>query len=197
MSVGKTASLFLAAVGLLVGQPTYTDLLNQFPYRNLGPFRAGSPGSDSIAVAGQVAHVLRCRAHGAAFGRPSTTESLSENVTDSVGINSVGAVAVAPSDPRVVWVGSGDNTLTRSAYYGNGMYKSSDAGATWQHVGLEDTQHIARIVIHPTNPDVVWVAALGHLFSGNAERGRVQDHLMAGALGRKSSTAPKIPAQST
>ena len=83
----------------------------------------------------------------------------------------MGAVAVAPSDPNIVWVGSGDNTVTRSAYYGNGVYKSADAGATWQHVGLEDTQHIARIVIHPANPNIVWVAALGHLFSPNAERG--------------------------
>ena len=94
-----------------------------------------------------------------------------ENVTDSAGINSVGAVAVAPSDANVVWVGSGDNSITRSAYYGNGIYKSMDAGKSWKNMGLADTQHFSRIVIHPGNPDMVYAAALGHLFSSNAERG--------------------------
>ena len=94
-----------------------------------------------------------------------------EPVTDSAGIASVGAVAVAPSDANVVWVGTGDNSLTRSAYWGDGVYKSTDGGATWANMGLRDTQHIARIVIHPTNPDIVWVAALGHLGTPNQERG--------------------------
>jgi len=94
-----------------------------------------------------------------------------EPVTDSVGITSVGAVAVAPSNANVVWVGTGDNSLTRSAYWGDGVYKSTDGGNTWTNMGLRDTQHIARIVIHPTNPDIVWVAALGHLGTPNHERG--------------------------
>jgi photosystem II stability/assembly factor-like uncharacterized protein len=167
-------------------QPTYSDLLNQFPYRNLGPFRAGA-WVDSIAVASSLHATFVSGAWSSTLmlssytfyaavrtgGVWKTTDNgiTFQNVTDSAGLNSIGAVAVAPSDANTVWVGSGDNTLTRSAYYGNGMYKSTDAGATWQHVGLEDTQHIARIVIHPKNPDIVWVAALGHLFSPNSERG--------------------------
>ena len=94
-----------------------------------------------------------------------------EPVTDSAGIASVGAVAVAPSDANVVWAGTGDNSLTRSAYWGDGVYKSTDGGTTWANMGLRDTQHIARIVIHPANPNIVWVAALGHLGTPNQERG--------------------------
>ena len=158
-------SVFVTAA---FAQPAYNDLLNQFPYRNLGPFRAGA-WVDTIAVAKGPVFYAGVRTGG--VWKTSNNGITFENVTDSQGINSVGAIAVAPSDPNVVWVGTGDNTVTRSAYYGNGMYKSTDAAKTWQRVGLEDSQHIARIVIHPTNPNIVWVAALGHLFSPNAERG--------------------------
>src|ERR1035437_4644764 len=89
-------------------------------------------------------------------------------------IASVGTVAVAPSDANLVWVGTGDNSLTRSAYYGDGVYKSTDGGTTWAHMGLRDSQNVASIVIHPTNPDIVWIAALGHLSSPNQERGVFQ-----------------------
>jgi hypothetical protein len=152
-----------------LAQPAYPDLLNQFPYRNLGPFRAGA-WVDAIAVAPKP-YTFYAAVRTGGIWKTTNNGITFENVTDSIGLNSVGAVAVAPSDANAVWVGSGDNTLTRSAYYGNGVYKSADAGATWQHAGLEDTQHIARIVIHPTNPNIVWVAALGHLFSPNAQRG--------------------------
>jgi photosystem II stability/assembly factor-like uncharacterized protein len=84
---------------------------------------------------------------------------------------SMGAIAVAPSDPNTLWVGSGDASCTRSATRGNGAYKSTDAGATWQHVGLPGSHHIARIAIHPTDPNIVYIAAMGHLYSPNDERG--------------------------
>ncbi len=83
----------------------------------------------------------------------------------------VGSVAIAPSDSRIVWMGTGDQANARSSYSGKGVFKSIDGGATWQDMGLSDSHHIARIVIHPTNPDVVYVAAIGHLFSTNDERG--------------------------
>ena len=92
-------------------------------------------------------------------------------MSDSVGAAAVGAVAIAPSNPNVVWMGTGDQANARSSYSGKGVFKSTDAGATWQFMGLPDSHHIARIVIHPKNPDVVYVAAIGHLFSKNAERG--------------------------
>ena len=183
--VSRVLPILLSAIPALA-QPTYPDLLSQFPYRNLGPFRAGAwvdaiavaPGFHGTFISGPnpsivvaPSHTFYAAVRTGGVWKTTNNGITFENVTDTVGLNSIGALAVAPSDPNIVWVGSGDNTLTRSAYYGNGMYKSADAGATWQQTGLDDTQHIARIVIHPSNPDIVWVAALGHLFSPNAERG--------------------------
>jgi photosystem II stability/assembly factor-like uncharacterized protein len=85
--------------------------------------------------------------------------------------SSVGAIAVSDSDPNVVYVGMGEACIRGDVSYGDGVYKSTDAGKTWMHMGLEDTRHIARIRIHPQNPDIVYVAALGHAFGSNEERG--------------------------
>src|SRR3954451_13802850 len=95
-----------------------------------------------------------------------------EPVFDSAnGMSSIGSVSVAPSNPNVVWVGTGEVDNRQSSYWGDGIYKSVDAGRTWKHMGLEESQHIGSIVIDPTNPDVVYVAALGHLWGANPERG--------------------------
>ena len=94
-----------------------------------------------------------------------------EPVWDDQASNSVGDIAVAPSDPEIVWVGAGENNSSRSSYSGTGVYKSGDGGSSWRHMGLTDTHHIGRIVIHPQNADIVYVAALGHLYSENEERG--------------------------
>jgi photosystem II stability/assembly factor-like uncharacterized protein len=83
----------------------------------------------------------------------------------------LGDVAVAPSNPAVVYVGTGEANPRNSVSWGNGVYRSTDAGKTWQSLGLAETHHIGRIVVHPTNPDVAWVAALGHLWGPNKERG--------------------------
>jgi photosystem II stability/assembly factor-like uncharacterized protein len=84
---------------------------------------------------------------------------------------SIGALAIAPSDPSIVWAGTGEANNRQSSSWGAGVYKSTDGGHTWAHMGLDDTQAIGRIVIDPTNPDVVYVASLGHLWGSNAERG--------------------------
>jgi photosystem II stability/assembly factor-like uncharacterized protein len=84
---------------------------------------------------------------------------------------SIGDIAVAPSNPDVVWVGTGEANIFRASMAGVGIYKSTDAGKTWQHMGLTDTQTIARIVVHPTNPDIVYVAASGHEWTDNEMRG--------------------------
>jgi len=80
-------------------------------------------------------------------------------------------VTLAPSDPSIVWVGTGEPNNRQSSSWGNGVYKSTDAGHTWTNMGLRDTHHIGRIVIHPTNPNVVYVAAVGRLWGSNKERG--------------------------
>src|SRR6185436_18967675 len=82
-----------------------------------------------------------------------------------------GALAVFPANPDVVWVGTGEGNPRNSVSVGNGVYRSLDGGRTWKHLGLAATEHITRIVIHPTNPDVAWVAALGKLWGENPERG--------------------------
>ena len=94
-----------------------------------------------------------------------------EPVFDSEAVSSIGAVAVAPSDPSIVWVGTGEPNDRQSSSWGNGVYRSLDAGKTWKHMGLDDTHHIGRVVIHPRNPDIVYVAAQGHLWGPNHERG--------------------------
>ena len=84
---------------------------------------------------------------------------------------SIGDIAVAPSNPNIVWVGTGEANNRQSSSWGDGVYKSTDAGRTWTRAGLADTRHIGRIVVHPANPDVVYVAATGHLWGPNSERG--------------------------
>ncbi len=94
------------------------------------------------------------------------------NVSDGFfGSGSVGAVAVAPSDPNVVFVGMGEACFRGNATHGDGVYKSTDAGKTWTRVGLEATRQVGRIQIHPKNPDIVWVAALGDSFGQSEHRG--------------------------
>jgi photosystem II stability/assembly factor-like uncharacterized protein len=86
-------------------------------------------------------------------------------------ISSVGAVAVAPSDPNVIWVGTGESGLREDLTYGTGVYRTTDGGETWRHLGLADTHQIGAVRVHPTDPDVAYVAAIGHAFGPNRERG--------------------------
>jgi hypothetical protein len=98
-------------------------------------------------------------------------------IFDTQSIASIGALAVAPSSPDTIYVGSGESTLRDSVGYGNGMYKSSDAGRSWTHIGLDDTQHIGKVAVDPRNPNIVFVAAIGHLYDAHPDRGvfRSQD----------------------
>ena len=89
---------------------------------------------------------------------------------DYESVMTIGDIAVDWKND-IIWLGSGESNSSRSSYSGNGMYKSTDGGKSWEHLGLDETHHIGRVVFHPDNPDVVWVAALGHLYSANPERG--------------------------
>lgn len=90
---------------------------------------------------------------------------------DAFGVGSIGAVTVAPSDPNVIYVGTGSACPRGNVSPGDGLYKSTDAGQTWRHIGLRESGQVGRILIHPNDPDVVYVAALGHIFGSNEERG--------------------------
>jgi photosystem II stability/assembly factor-like uncharacterized protein len=95
-----------------------------------------------------------------------------ENVTDGFfRTAAVGAIAVSESDPNVIYAGTGESCIRGNVSHGDGVYRSTDAGKTWTHLGLDDTRHIARVRVHPRNPDLVYVAALGHAFGPNDERG--------------------------
>src|SRR5262249_47473294 len=92
-------------------------------------------------------------------------------VFDQQNTVSLGDVAVAPSNAEVVWVGTGEANARNSVSWGDGVYKSTDAGKTWKHMGLRESRHVGRIVIHPKNLDIVYVAAMGHVWGSNKERG--------------------------
>jgi photosystem II stability/assembly factor-like uncharacterized protein len=145
-----------------------------FQYRNLGPFRAGAWVSDiAVPETPMETHLYTFYVAARSGGVWKTTNNGTtfEPVFDNQNVISIGSIAVAPSNANIVWVGTGDASCARSAYWGDGVYKSTDGAKTWQHLGLADTHHIARVIIHPTNPDTVYVAAMGHLFSTNEERG--------------------------
>lgn len=92
-------------------------------------------------------------------------------IFDDTGIYSIGTVTVDPSNPHVVWVGTGENTGSRHAGYGDGVYRSRDGGQNWEHMGLEESEHISEILIHPENPNTIWVASQGPLWNSGGERG--------------------------
>jgi photosystem II stability/assembly factor-like uncharacterized protein len=151
-----------------------TGVVNATSFRNIGPFRT-SAWITGIAVPDGPAHdhlyTIYAATRSGGLWKTANNGITWDPISDSVEVAAVGAVAVASSNPNVVWMGTGDQANARSSYSGKGVFKSLDAGKTWQQMGLTDSHHIARIVIHPTNPDVVYVAAMGHLFSRNEERG--------------------------
>jgi photosystem II stability/assembly factor-like uncharacterized protein len=139
-------------------------------WRNIGPNRGGR----TQAVAGSARRPLEYYFGAVGGGLWKTTNGGVTwfPVTDGqVRSSSVGAVAVSESNPDVVYIGMGETELRGNIMQGDGVYKSSDAGKTWKHVGLSETQAVARIRIHPTNPDIVYAAALGHPFGPSEERG--------------------------
>jgi photosystem II stability/assembly factor-like uncharacterized protein len=139
-------------------------------WRSIGPDRGGR----SIAVAGSASRPLEYFFGAVGGGVWKTVDggtSWSPVSDGQLRSSSVGAIAVAPSNPDVIYAGMGETCLRGNIMQGDGVYKSVDAGKTWTHVGLDDTQAIAKIRIDPRNPDVVWVAAMGHPYGRNTERG--------------------------
>jgi photosystem II stability/assembly factor-like uncharacterized protein len=145
-------------------------LLTSLEWRCIGPHRGGR----SVAVAGDPWDPMTFYFGACAGGVWKTTDGGTywHNISDGYfGTASVGAVAVAESDPNVLYVGTGESCIRNNVSHGDGVYRSTDGGKTWDNVGLRDSRHIGRIRVHPHNPDIVYVAALGHAFGPNAERG--------------------------
>ncbi|HEY8883987.1 MAG TPA: glycosyl hydrolase, partial [Chloroflexota bacterium] len=145
-------------------------LLRSLEWRLIGPHRAGRV----VAVAGHPTEVGTFYFGACAGGVWKTTSGGSywENVSDGFfKTSAVGAIAVAESDPNVIYAGLGETAIRSNVSHGDGVYKTTDAGRTWQSLGLADTRHIGRVAIHPQNPDLVYVAALGHAWGTSADRG--------------------------
>ncbi len=144
------------------------DLYGRLQYRHIGP--AGNRTSAVVGVPGDPTTYYVGAASGGVW--KSVDAGLSwEPIFDDQPAQSIGALAIAPSDPNVVWAGTGEAFIRSNVSIGNGVYRSTDAGKTWKHMGLETTGRIGRIVIDPRDPDIVLVAALGHCYGPQQERG--------------------------
>ena len=171
--LGKRGAPFVAAVVFAVGsapaQQIPEQLYSDMKWRMIGPFRggkvnavAGVPGNPAVYYFG---------ADGGGVWKTTDGGTVWKPIFDKESSAPVGALAVAPSNPNIIYVGTGVNSVHTDISYGNGVYKSMDAGGTWQHLGLVETRHIGRILVDPHNPDIVLVAALGHTFGPHQERG--------------------------
>jgi len=165
---------FLAVVpvpGQAQGQTTGYDqnLFKEMKWRLIGPFRGGRAlavtgvaGEPDVFYFGAVAGGVWRSVDGGATWTP---------LFDKESISSIGAIAVADSDHNVIYVGTGEACIRGNISYGDGVYRSTDRGKTWKNVGLRASRHIGAVVVHPRNPDIAFVAALGHAYAPNAERG--------------------------
>src|SRR5204863_3961407 len=146
------------------------DALRRLTWRSIGP--ANNAGRVSVVV-GVPGDITTYYVAGAAGGIAKTTNggTTFRQIFDKQSVASIGAIAIAASDPNVLYVGTGEGNPRNSASFGDGVYKSMDAGNSWTHVGLGDTEKIARIVIDPRDPNVAYVCALGHEWGPNDERG--------------------------
>lgn len=151
--------------------PINTDslLYSRVKYRSIGPFRGGR-SCTAIGDPNDI-NTFYFGATGGGVWKTIDGGSNWTNISDKYFGGSIGVVAMAPSDPTILYVGQGESTLRGNVSEGFGIYRTDDGGRTWRSLGLKDTRHISRIVIHPKNPDIVWVAAMGHLFGPNLERG--------------------------
>jgi len=164
------AITLLVSVSFAFNNDITKNILNRIEYREIGPTRQG----------GRYVDFAWCEKEPNTFYAATATGGLWKTTDNGITFQplfthqpvfSIGDVALSPSNPDIVWIGTGEANNSRSSYWGDGMYKSTDAGKTWKHMGLKESHHIGAIEIHPSNPDILYVAALGHLYSENSERG--------------------------
>ena len=155
---------------LAVAQTLTSETLAGLPFREIGP----------VIMSGRVVDLAVVESNPYTFYVASATGGVWKTVNNGVtfdpvfsreATHSVGAITVHQRDTNIVWVGTGERANRQSSSWGDGVYKSTDGGQTWRNMGLRDSHHIGRIALHPDNPDIVFVAAMGHLWGPNEERG--------------------------
>ncbi len=146
------------------------DILKAVHFRNIGPTRQSGRFVD-FAVYSKKPSVFYAALASGGLWKTVNNGITFEPVFDNNDVISIGDIEIDQNNPDVIWVGTGEANNSRTAYYGDGIYKSTDGGKTWKNMGLKESHHIGRIIINPKNPDNVFVAAAGHLYSENADRG--------------------------
>ncbi len=176
MSLFRTRSalltLILLAGGHLVAQPAGStpSWLSRLEFRNIGPANMSGRFVDIAVVESDPFTFYAASATGGVWKTTNNGVTF-EPVFEREATHSVGDIAVFQPQPEILWVGTGERANRQSSSWGDGVYKSTDGGTTWANMGLRETRHIGRIALHPTDPDIVYVAAMGHLWGPNPERG--------------------------
>ena len=153
-------------------------MLSEFAWRPIGPAVTSGRVVD-LAVddgpraraEGRMGKLIYAAAASGGVWKTTNAGTTWEPIFDKQGSSSIGDIAIAPTNPEIIWVGTGEANNSRSSSWGDGVYKSENGGKTWQHMGLRTSQHIGRIVVHPSNPDIVYVASVGPLWTSGGERG--------------------------
>jgi len=174
MKVFLVFFILVLSASFVTAQNTLFEIPEFLEYRNFSPHRAGSwltsivvPHTDKK----EYKYIYYIGSRNGGVWKTVNNGTTFVQVFDSVGVGSIGAVAVSSSDPDIVWVGTGEAYSARSSHAGKGVYKSQDGGQSWKFYGLADTHHISTVIIHPEDPDIVFIAAMGHLFTPNEARG--------------------------
>ncbi|MGH7711600.1 MAG: WD40/YVTN/BNR-like repeat-containing protein, partial [Gemmatimonadaceae bacterium] len=147
-----------------------TPAIDKLRFRDIGPATPSGRIDDFAVFEANPAIFYIATATGGLWKTVNNGTTLAQ-VFHSQTTSSIGDVAIAPNDPNLVWVGTGENNNRQSSSWGDGVYKSADGGRTWVHMGLKESKHIARIIVDPVDYDIVYVAALGNLWGGGGERG--------------------------
>lgn len=171
----KSALLLLPVVlilsaGFIFAQNTGQELIKNYQWRNIGPANMVGRISDFEALDNDFTHVLVASASGGVW-KSVNAGTTWEPIFDEYGSASIGDIALCQQNPDIIWVGTGEECCRNSIAWGDGIYKSTDGGKTFIHMGLESTHTIGRVLIHPENPDIVFAAATGHTWGYSGDRG--------------------------
>ena len=168
--VGLALALVLALPGQAQQAPLASETLNALEFREIGPAVTGGRIHDIEALPDDPSTIYVASASGGLW-KTTNKGTTWEPIFEEQPVSTFGDVAIAPSNPDVIWAGTGEQNNRQSTSWGNGVYRSVDAGSTWTHLGLEESRHIGRVKVHPENPDVAYVAAQGNLWAPSETRG--------------------------